>query len=579
MSIVRMPMRGFLLFGLIALYLQSSLAHTYLSSVVLDGTALAEGDCVRSHPAVTYDNPILFVSSPNMTCGFLPEASEPANRKCPIAAGSSIGIQWHHINADASDDIIATSHKGPIIFYLAASNSGEGDVWFKIYEAGLDVATQTWATDTLIANDGLITITIPSDIAPGNYLLRGEVLALHSAYDLDGVQPYVGCVELTISGSGCAAPSGVAFPGAYVDTDPGLLYNIYYPVPLTSYSIPGPALYVPGTASCSSSSSSSSSTSGGSVPTASATHAPTNAPATQAPTHAPTNAPATQAPTHAPTNAPATQAPTKAPTTAPSNPSSGTPIGLQLWSGSSAWWFALSVTGGSQTTVKVEIMDTEDLSTWTALTLESWGAYELAEVVELSLPISVRLTSSSGAQVVVTNAFTSWTVTSVISTGQDYGSSSSSTPAPTHAPTTAPVTAAPTHAATVAPTVAPTHAATVAPTHAATVAPTHAATAAPTPSASAGSVSVTMYQSASQWWFAITVNGLAATQIASVQMKDAGSYTTYSALTNNVWGYSMNTAGAAFTAPVTVNITTTSGAVYTATVSSFTPGTVYSATA
>lgn len=44
--------------GLIAMLSQGALAHTYLSSVYLNGAALAEGDCVRPHPATAYDSPI-----------------------------------------------------------------------------------------------------------------------------------------------------------------------------------------------------------------------------------------------------------------------------------------------------------------------------------------------------------------------------------------------------------------------------------------------------------------------------------------------------------------------------------------
>jgi hypothetical protein len=34
----------------------------------------------------------------------------------------------------------------------------------------------------------------------------------------------------------------VAFPGAYSATDPGILIDIYYPLP-TNYTFPGPAVW------------------------------------------------------------------------------------------------------------------------------------------------------------------------------------------------------------------------------------------------------------------------------------------------------------------------------------------------
>lgn len=46
---------------------------------------------------------------------------------------------------------------------------------------------------------------------------------------------------MTNGGGGTPGPL-VAFPGAYKSTDPGLMLNIYYPVP-TSYAMPGPKVW------------------------------------------------------------------------------------------------------------------------------------------------------------------------------------------------------------------------------------------------------------------------------------------------------------------------------------------------
>ena len=65
--------------------------------------------------------------------------------------------------------------------------------WFKIDAQGLYDDTTvpgTWASDTLIANNNSWTVTIPSDIASGNYVLRHEIIALHSAGEADGAQNY-----------------------------------------------------------------------------------------------------------------------------------------------------------------------------------------------------------------------------------------------------------------------------------------------------------------------------------------------------------------------------------------------------
>lgn len=85
-------------------------------------------------------------------------------------------------------------------------------------------------------------MTIPKCLADGEYLLRAEHIGLHSASAVGGAQLYISCAQISVSGgSGTYAPKNeVAFPGAYPATDPGLVINIYYPIP-TSYTPPGPA--------------------------------------------------------------------------------------------------------------------------------------------------------------------------------------------------------------------------------------------------------------------------------------------------------------------------------------------------
>jgi cellulase len=213
-------------------------AHTYLSSVTING--VKETQCLR--PLGT-NNPISSVLSQDMMCGFLPQGARPAQRSCPVTAGSVVGLQWNHNGPTPNDDIIADSHKGPCLAYLSSDN---GKTWFKIFENGYDMNKKTFCVTTLIANKGLMQVTIPNDIAPGNYLLRGEILALHEAYRENGVQPYVDCAEITITNSkGNVKPSTVTFPGAYSPKDPGILINIYDPI-TTPYIIPGPKVYVPG---------------------------------------------------------------------------------------------------------------------------------------------------------------------------------------------------------------------------------------------------------------------------------------------------------------------------------------------
>lgn len=380
--------------ALVALCFQNAYAHTYLSSIFLNNQALAEGDCVRPHPSTAYDSPIPLVTSPDMTCGWLPQASNPANRKCSIAAGSSIGLQWHHQSASPSDDIVDPTHVGPIIVYLAKSDTGAGNVWFKIFEDGY--SNGKWGVDRMLDKRGRVDLTIPSDIAPGNYLLRGEILALHGAYALNGVQPYVGCVELTISGSGSANPSGVAFPGFYKNNDPGMLFNRYQG--FTSYPIPGPALYTSGSSGNSGSSSSGTPTA---TPTTRPTSSPTSTPTTR-PTTPPTTTPTTR-PTTTPTTNPTVPATSPPRPTIPPSPT-GSKAQVKISPSASVWWLAFTVSGGSVS--KVEIKDAGKVNSYVAAVANDWGNEKVYTYTpqgnQLVVPINVRITSSSGKTVTAT---------------------------------------------------------------------------------------------------------------------------------------------------------------------------------
>jgi len=226
--------------------------HAYFSSITVDGVEHEEGDCIRPHPNNQYDYPISQVDRPNglqsndMTCGWLPAASNPANRKCAVNPGATLVLQWHYEMGLGEDDdfIIDPSHKGPCLVYLAKSETGSGAVWFKIFEDGYNQTTHKWCVDKLRTNKGKLTIKLPTDITPGNYLLRSELIALHEGFELTGAQPYVGCAEITVGGSGTVNPvNKVAFPGAYTKTDPGIFFDIYTGGN-PAYPIPGPPVYV-----------------------------------------------------------------------------------------------------------------------------------------------------------------------------------------------------------------------------------------------------------------------------------------------------------------------------------------------
>jgi cellulase len=141
------------------------------------------------------------------------------------------------------------SHKGPVIDYMASCNGDCTTIdkstleFFKIAEKGIvdnTAAPGTWATDELMANNMSWAITVPATLAPGNYVLRHEMIALHSAGNADGAQSYPQCINLEVTGSGTVTPAGTLGTKLYTPTDAGILVDIY--TAGLTYKIPGPAL-------------------------------------------------------------------------------------------------------------------------------------------------------------------------------------------------------------------------------------------------------------------------------------------------------------------------------------------------
>jgi len=97
----------------------------------------------------------------------------------------------------------------------------------------------TWAS----SNKQVVSFAVPKSTPSGEYLVRVEHIALHSAGSVGGAQFYISCAQVKVENGGNGSPGPlVAFPGAYKATDPGVQINIYYPLP-TSYTPPGPAVW------------------------------------------------------------------------------------------------------------------------------------------------------------------------------------------------------------------------------------------------------------------------------------------------------------------------------------------------
>lgn len=119
--------------------------------------------------------------------------------------------------------------------------------FFKIFEdswaaSGGNGDADFWGTKDMTTCCGRVDVPIPTDLEAGDYLLRAEALALHTAGSTGGAQFYMTCYQVTITGgSGAASPETVLFPGAYAAADPGILVDIH--ATLTAYVAPGPTVY------------------------------------------------------------------------------------------------------------------------------------------------------------------------------------------------------------------------------------------------------------------------------------------------------------------------------------------------
>ncbi|KAF4624386.1 hypothetical protein G7Y89_g13785 [Cudoniella acicularis] len=226
--------------------------HGMWQKLKVNGADQGQNVAIRP-PAV--NNPILSVTGSSIACNTgLKTPISTAVVKIP--AGAKVSSWFEHVIGGAqmsgdADNPIAVSHKGPITVYLAKVSSAASATdynsysWFKIAEEGLDNSSGKWAVDTMIANKGWWDFTMPSCIAPGQYLLRIELLALHSAYKEGAAQFYVSCAGIEVTGSGTQTGTDlVKFPGAYTSTDPGIMLNIYQgSIPNNAgkpYAIPGP---------------------------------------------------------------------------------------------------------------------------------------------------------------------------------------------------------------------------------------------------------------------------------------------------------------------------------------------------
>jgi len=221
-------------------------AHGYIGSVTIDGQSYSGNQPGgTTNPSIIRQvstiDPVKGATNPSINCGM--NATLAAN-VANANPGSQILVQWVGGSTGDSD---WPHNVGPIMHYMTqcsgscSSYDSTNAEWFKISELGIESDDTTWYMANIM--EGMpANVTIPSSIAPGNYLLRSELISLQLAVSIGGAEFYPGCIQLSIGGSGTGAATSseeCTFPGCYSDTDPGIYDpNIYNP-PLT-YTFPGP---------------------------------------------------------------------------------------------------------------------------------------------------------------------------------------------------------------------------------------------------------------------------------------------------------------------------------------------------
>ncbi|KAH7309872.1 glycoside hydrolase, partial [Stachybotrys elegans] len=221
-------------------------AHGHVTSITINGETFPGFEPGNPSPnsvgwaTTVQDNGFVLadsLTSPDIACH---RGATNAANSATVAAGDSISITW---------DTWPQSHVGPIIDYMASCNGDCSTVdktsleFFKINEGGLldgSSAPGRWVTDELIENGLTWTTTIPASLAPGSYVLRHEIVALHEGNRENGAQLYPQCINLEVTGSGSDVPAGVVATSLYTASDAGILFNVYQAN--SDYPIPGPAL-------------------------------------------------------------------------------------------------------------------------------------------------------------------------------------------------------------------------------------------------------------------------------------------------------------------------------------------------
>ncbi|KAI9437318.1 glycosyl hydrolase family 61-domain-containing protein [Lactarius indigo] len=211
--------------------LPSVAAHGFVTKVVIDGKTYS-GNVPNAKPTdspirqIADIGPVKGASNPDLNCGL---SAQLATEVAPANPGSNLQFFWG--NPGGSNWPHDT---GPLMTYMAACDTttcdkfnGSSAKWFKIDQIGRKSSGDWYQQDVM--NGSPVAVTLPTEVAPGDYLVRHEIIALHLAVSLGGAEFYPSCTQIRVGGSQSGTPNQtVSFPGAYSDNDPGIYDpNVY----------------------------------------------------------------------------------------------------------------------------------------------------------------------------------------------------------------------------------------------------------------------------------------------------------------------------------------------------------------
>ncbi|TDL19888.1 glycoside hydrolase family 61 protein A [Rickenella mellea] len=229
-------MKSIVSFALFSVFVAQTIAHYTIPSLVVNGVTTAPWVNIRQTNNFNSQAPVTDVTSPDLRC--YTSVTNATATTINVAAGSQLGIMSNG----------EMYHAGVVNVYMAkapttaAGWAGNGAVWFKVYQ--IPAVTNGGTSISFPgANIPGVTFTIPKSLPSGQYLVRMEQIALHVASTFGGAQFYLSCAQINVTGGGNGKPGPlVSIPGVYTGNEPGILINIYYPVPVT-YTQPGPAVW------------------------------------------------------------------------------------------------------------------------------------------------------------------------------------------------------------------------------------------------------------------------------------------------------------------------------------------------